>query len=457
MGLFDQLTPDQRLTKAVVKVMAEPMYLPMTGVFMIGSREVDPNIPTACTNGRDEKYGAEMIEAISDASLRYVIIHEGKHKVYRHLKIWKVLYEKNRKVANNACDYVINLEIEDEVKAIMERKRKENKSDWNKPFAEMPTGDYEGLVDERFRGMNAKQVFDILYQEDEDDDDDEGGGGQGGNEDGEDGEDDPNTGQGGDGCGEDLPQGEQPDDGGTTGTQNTAGGFDDHDWEGAQDMSDEEKKDLERAIDTAVRQGCMTAGKAGAGGAVTNLEDLLKPQINWLDVMRDFMITNCRGSDMSTYKTPNRRYIGAGYYFPSGISETVDTLCVDIDMSGSIGIEEARRQLSEVVDIAKMVKPKELHVLYWDTQVARAERYSLDELDDVAKKTQPTGGGGTDVTCVPKYLADNKITPNASIVFTDGYVYEWGTWDHPVLWCIVDNASATPDNGKVLHVSSEDI
>ena len=453
MGLFDQLTPDQRLTKAVVKVMAEPMYLPMTGIFMIGSREVDADLPTACTNGRDERYGVEMIEAISDANLRYVIIHEGKHKAYRHLKTWKFLYEKNDRIANMACDYVINLEIEDEAKAIMERKRAEGKADWDKPFAEMPTGDYQGLVDEKFRGMNAKQVFDILYQEDEDDDND-GSGGQGGEE-GEEG--DPGNGQG---CGNDgktLPQGEQPDDGGTTGSQNTAVGFDDHDWEGAQDMSDQEKKDLEKAIDTAVRQGCMAASKSGAGGAVTPLEALLKPQINWLDVMRDFMITNCRGNDMSTYKTPNRRYIGAGYYFPSGISETVDVLCVEIDMSGSIGIAEARRQLSEVVDIAKMVRPKELHVLYWDTQVARAERYALEELDDVVKKTQPTGGGGTDVTCVPKYLADNKIKPNASIVFTDGYVYEWGTWDHPVLWCIVDNEGAMPDNGKVLHVSSEDI
>ena len=456
MGLFDKLTPQQRLTKAVVKVMGEPMYLPMTGIYMIGSREVDPNIPTACTNGRDEKYGVAMIEAISDANLRYIIIHEGKHKAYRHLKIWKVLYDKNARIANMACDYVINLEIEDEAKAIMERKRAEGKADWDKPFAEMPTGDYKGLVDEKFRGMNAKQVFDILYQEDEDDDND-GSGGQGGEE-GEEG--DPGNGQG---CGNDgktLPQGEQPDvqgNRGSTGSQNTAVGFDDHDWEGAQDMSDQEKKDLEKAIDTAVRQGCMAASKSGAGGTVTALEALLKPQINWLDVMRDFMITNCRGNDMSTYKTPNRRYIGAGYYFPSGISETVDVLCVEIDMSGSIGIAEARRQLSEVVDIAKMVRPKELHVLYWDTQVARAEKYTLEELDDVVKKTQPTGGGGTDVTCVPKYLEEHKIKPNASIVFTDGYVYEWGTWDHPVLWCIVDNEGAMPDNGKVLHVSSEDI
>ena len=163
MGLFDKLTPEQRLTKAVVKVMGEPMYLPMTGVYMIGTKEVDPNIPTACTNGRDEKYGVAMIEAISDANLRYVIIHEGKHKAYRHLKTWKVLYEKNARIANMACDYVINLEIEDEIKAIMERKRKDGAPDWNVPFAEMPTGDYQGLVDEKFRGMNAKQVFDILY------------------------------------------------------------------------------------------------------------------------------------------------------------------------------------------------------------------------------------------------------------------------------------------------------
>ena len=222
-------------------------------------------------------------------------------------------------------------------------------------------------------------------------------------------------------------------------------------------MSDQEKKDLEKAIDTAVRQGCMAASKSGAGGTVTALEALLKPQINWLDVLRDFMVSNCRGNDMSTYKTPNRRYIGAGYYFPSGISETVDILCVEIDMSGSIGIAEARRQLSEVVDIAKMVRPKELHVLYWDTQVARAEKYALEDLDDVVKKTQPTGGGGTDVTCVPQYLEEHKIKPNASIVFTDGYVWDWGTWDHPVLWCIVDNEEAVPDNGKVLHVNSEDI
>lgn len=357
-----------------------------------------------------------------------------------------------------ACDYVINLEIEDEAKAIMERKRAEGKADWDKPFAEMPTGDYKGLVDEKFRGMNAKQVFDILYQEDEDDDN-EGEGGQGGQH-GQQKQTKSENGQGSEDGEKTLPQGEQPDvqgNRGSTGSQNTAVGFDDHDWEGAQDMSDQEKKDLEKAIDTAVRQGCMAASKSGAGGAVTPLEALLKPQINWLDVMRDFMITNCRGNDMSTYKTPNRRYIGAGYYFPSGISETVDVLCVEIDMSGSIGIAEARRQLSEVVDIAKMVRPKELHVLYWDTQVARAEKYALEELDDVVKKTQPTGGGGTDVTCVPKYLADNKIKPNASIVFTDGYVYEWGTWDHPVLWCIVDNEGAMPDNGKVLHVSSEDI
>ena len=74
---------------------------------------------------------------------------------------------------------------------------------------------------------------------------------------------------------------------------------------------------------------------------------------------------------------------------------------------------------------------------------------------DVASKTKPVGGGGTDVRCVPEYLKQHKIKPQASIVFTDGHLYGgWGEWDHPVLWVIVDNPNATPDHGAVLHVDS---
>ena len=56
--------------------------------------------------------------------------------------------------------------------------------------------------------------------------------------------------------------------------------FDDHDWDGAKEMSDEEKRELARDIEEAVRQGLLTASKVGSGGD-RDLEDLLKPQIDW--------------------------------------------------------------------------------------------------------------------------------------------------------------------------------
>jgi hypothetical protein len=48
--------------------------------------------------------------------------------------------------------------------------------------------------------------------------------------------------------------------------KNSPKGFDAHDWEGAQDMSAEEQRELARDIDEAVRQGALIASKLGSGG-----------------------------------------------------------------------------------------------------------------------------------------------------------------------------------------------
>ena len=72
--MFDlgrQLTPEQRLSKAVVNIMSKAYAL--AGVIMIGDRAVEHDsvkVPTACTNGRDEWYNKEYIENLSDAELR---------------------------------------------------------------------------------------------------------------------------------------------------------------------------------------------------------------------------------------------------------------------------------------------------------------------------------------------------------------------------------------------------
>jgi predicted metal-dependent peptidase len=251
-----------------------------------------------------------------------------------------------------------------------------------------------------------------------------------------------------------LPDNDSPDDNGRG--SGTGDGMDTHDWDGAQELSDAEQRELARDIDEAIRQGALIAGKMGSGGD-RDLQDLLQPQIDWREALRDFIQTTCAGNDYSTWARPNRRYRTAGVYLPSGISEQVGELVLAIDTSASVGQRELTAFLTEVQAICDTVHPECVRVLYWDTKVCGDEKYDTHELDNLAKTTKPRGGGGTIVECVPKYIADNNITPQAVIVLTDGYVGSWGNWHHPVLWTILDNPSAKPDVGSHVNIKSGDM
>ena len=393
LSIGKQLTTEQRLSKALVDIMGNEKYIALAGILMIGDRTIVDDVPTACTNGRDEMYGRSFVDELTDPELRFVVLHESYHKLYRHLTTWQHLYKEDPQLANQACDYVINLKIAE---------------DNTDGFAIMPDG---GLLDNKFKDMDSAQVYDILKQ-----DQDQDGQGDGGS---------PN-------------------------------GFDEHDWEGAQGLSDTEQRDLARDIDEAVRQGALIAGKLG-NGADRSITDLLNPQVDWLEVMREFVTTSCTGSDYSTWKRLNRRYISSGFYMPSGISESVEGVAVAGDMSGSIGQPEQSVILTEAKSCFDAVKPAWVRMLYWDTEVRSDERYEQHELEDFIKSTKPKGGGGTDVECVPLYMTKNNIKAQAAIVITDGYVHSWGVWNCPVLWVIVDNKNAKPDVGTVVHVTSKEL
>ena len=405
MLMMNKLTPDQRVQKAVIDIMANPKYIALAGVMMIGSRRVEPDAakcPTAYTNGKDEVYGADFIADMNDKQLRFLILHEVYHKLYRHLTTWQHLYKQDAQLANMACDYVINCKLVDDNADL---------------FATMDGPLKVGCFDTKYRGWDSAQVFNDLKQQQ----DEQGGG-----------------------------------DGVSDGT-NTGTGFDVHDWDGAEDMTAEEQRELAREIDEAIRQGALAAGKLG-NGADRDMVELLQPQVDWREVLRDFVQTTCQGTDYSTWRRPNRRYIGAGVYMPSGISEQIGEIVVAIDTSGSIGARELGAFLAEIKEVADTVHPEAIRILYWDTEVAGDERYVGDEADNIIQSTKPAGGGGTDVRCVPQYIQDKQIKAQAVIVLTDGYLYGgWGDWHHPVLWTVLDNKNAQPDVGKTVHIKSRDM
>jgi len=423
MLAIKQLTEEQRLTKAVVSIMSSPKYVALAGVLMIGERSVvdDPSVPTACTNGRDEFYGREFVSKLNDAELRFLVLHEVYHKLFRHLTTWKHLYMQDAYLANVSCDYVINLKIVDD--------------NYEDGFATMTGELAKGCYDRKYVGMDTAQVFHLLRK-----DQPQGGGGRGGIiviGDPEDGDGTPQNGSGS------LPDGQEP--------------FDAHDWEGAQEMTADEQRDLAREIDEAVRQGALVAGKMGSGGD-RDLEALLEPQVDWREVLREFVQTTCTGSDYSTWRKPKRRLLGQGIYMPSTYSEQVGELVVAVDTSGSIQQPEITAFLSEVKAICDMVHPDKVRLLYWDTQVCGDETYDTHELETLIQSTKIKGGGGTDVDCVTEYIREESINAQAAIILTDGELYSgWGQWTMPVLWCVIDNKHKVPDVGKCVHIKSRDM
>jgi predicted metal-dependent peptidase len=385
-----KLSAEQRVQRAHVALMNDPKYCLFSGIFMVGNTEVKDDIPTAATNGRDTYYGRSFVDKLADEELRGLILHENKHKAFRHLTIWKHLWDENPRLANMACDYVINLMIHD--------------SDPEGKFVTLPKG---GCFDERFRGMDAATVYRILKEEQ----DKNGGGSGSGDED----------------------------------------GLDSHDWSGSDELTGDEKKALNNEIDQALRQGAILAGKM-KGNVPREVTDALASVVDWREALREFINSFCAGHDESTWRRPARRWIGQDIYMPSSISEQVGRIVIAIDMSGSIGSAEIGQFLGEVKSICENVHPEGIDLLYWDTHVCQHEKYDGDEINNILQSTKPAGGGGTDPQCIPDYIKAKMIKAECAVVLTDGYVAGWGTgWPCPVLWGITtDNITATV--GKSVRV-----
>jgi predicted metal-dependent peptidase len=331
------------------------------------------------------------------------------HKAYRHLTTWEKLYKKDKALANAACDYVINLQIQDH--------------DPNQEVVTMPTdeeGKIMGLIDEKYRGMDAHQVFLLLEKEKE------GRDGSGGSYD--------------------------PD---KSAEHGNVQGFDEHLWEEAGQMDAKEAEGIAKEIDNALRQGALLAGKMN-GKVSRDIQELLNPKIDWREVLRDFVKQIAKGHDDSSWRRFNKRLLGSDIYMPTAISQRLQCIAVAVDTSGSIDREALAEFLSEIKSICEEVTPQKVELMYWDSHVAGHETYEDGAVQTLTDSTKPRGGGGTNPSCVVKFMGDKQINPDCVVVITDGCFYDgegdWSTVNAPLLWCIKDNKQFTHKYGKAVHL-----
>jgi predicted metal-dependent peptidase len=395
-----KLTVEQLIQKDHVALMKDPKYCLYSGIIMIGRTEVKDDVQTACTDGRNTYYGRDYMAKLASSKRKGVILHENLHKAFRHTTIWRHLFKENPTMANMACDYVINLMI----------------MDGDNSFVSLPDG---ALLDHKYKGLDAGTVYRMIKEE-----------AKGGTV---------YVKRVGDQEGKDVPVVE------------VSNGLDEHDWESAEGMTNEEKEALAKDIDQALRQGAILAGKMSAN-VPREISEVLQAKVDWREALREFVTSFCVDKDESTWRRPSRRWIGQDVYMPSMIGESVGRIVIGIDMSGSIGEEEIGQFLGEVQNICERVKPEGIDLLYWDTRVCQHEKYEQDQLDNLLSSTKPRGGGGTDPQCIVDYMGKKKIKAECAVILTDGYVGSWGEgWTCPTLWGITTDQ--TSQIGKTVHVN----
>ena len=381
-------TPEQKLVRATVWLMDSQRTCALSGIMTMGKVEVSDKISTAATNGRDEFYGRDYLAKLTEPEVRFLKLHEVYHKAKRDMLVWKHLWDKNPRLANMAADYVDNLMIE--------------QLGFPSNEVKMPEG---GLLDKRFKGMSTGDVFAILDRENKDEQ--KHGNGQAG------------SGEGGTGGGQES--------------------LDEHDWEGASTLSDEEQEQLGEEIDQALRQGKIYAERLN-GKLPEAFEEILAPAVRWKDELQEYVTSLCSGTDTPSYRKRNRRRMEGEIVYPSMITERLGKLVVGIDASGSIfGSDMLSSFMAALNDLCETVRPESVDVLYWDCEVARHEVYDENSYAGLLTSASPEGGGGTSPQCVVNYMKEKNLRPDAVVMLTDGEVSSWGTgWDAPTLWFITD-------------------
>lgn len=339
----------------------------------------DWSCPTAWTDGKAMGFNpAFFVEKLKTVDyVAFVMYHEALHIMLAHH-----LRRRDRppRKWNVAADYAIN------------------------PLVAYSLPPPDGLLlDPKYSGMSAEQIFDQLP------------------------EPDPND--GGDG---------EPGEDGVIGEVRDMLGGD------GKPLSDDEqaaeeaahKADVQAAAEVGQMQGTMPLGIEIA------IKPFVNPERSFKEVIQAWVDDVTTGD--YTWEHPNRRYVAHGVYLPAcDGGRTIGRFVVAVDTSGStIGfVPNFIQAVQEVLLTVEDSGNKEpLTVLYCDTEVHAAEELNYGD------KPHPQGGGGTRFSPVFKYIDKKDLLPKGVLYFTDGFCSDFGpTPEYDVAWVLHEPSAPSFD------------
>ncbi len=407
------------LKKINIALMRHSEYKWMAGMFVSGTVEITDSIPTACTDGWNEKYNPDFMAKHTYQEMTFIRLHEALHKFLKHGRRFRA-YQKaikaggsdavlNFKLANVAMDYVINAMIN---------------STKDKTLVSMPAS---ALYDSMFDGMSWEEVYSLLKKNCK--------------------QPQPQDGQGGGGEVEVEINGKNvPLD-----------GFDDHDGEGT-GISEEQEKEIDQKIERALQQGAILAGIMGQD-LPRAVRQALEVPVRWDAELEEFVTSSCSNRDDYSYRRLDRRWLGSNedmMIMPTLMQESIAEVMIAADASGSISDEAMGKWLETVARICEAAQPDVIRVVFWDMNVRSEQVFDRSQISEIAKLMKPRGGGGTRVSCVSEYVRQHNLTPDCLIVLTDGWVEHDVKWDTsvPTLWTVTENAGFRPPAGRVVKINN---
>jgi predicted metal-dependent peptidase len=365
-----------------------------TLLFRLAAR-AHSSIATMATDGVSLYFNPEFVEKLTSAELIGTLAHEVMHSALQHHTRRS---GREPKRWNMACDYAINPLLIDAGLTLPKNV----------------------LLDDRFRGMSAERIYNLLEDEEKDkrnsseDKSHQGGKSQSNT--------DSKPCESGDGNGLSAPQ--------TPGGIGQVLDAPEPDEDVGQSV-EEQGREWQIAIEQAENVARL-AGKMPVG-AKRSVEASKAAQVDWRELLRRAW-SETIPADYS-WTRPNRRHVWTGLYLPGVVSEGVGEICIAVDCSGSINDRQLGLFEAEIRSILAGQQPRLVHVLYFDTEVQKYETFQASQ----PVKLTPIGGGGTDFRPCFSWLAARGIQPQTMVFLTD----LCGTFPqkvppYPVLWASTD-------------------
>jgi predicted metal-dependent peptidase len=367
--------------------------------------ESDDWCPTAATNGRDFMYNTEFVKKLSVKKLEFLFAHEICHAIFDH---FGRAGSRDRMLCNIAQDYAVNQILVDE------------------RIGEKIT-EVKICYDPKYRGMAWEEIYDELYEK-----------------------------------AEKIPMsqllaqlGELLDEHIKEEEGVGSEGDKTKDGKGKPSLSKEEAEALRQEIKEAMIQ---SAAAAGAGktpaGIMRMIKSMTEPKIDWRQLVQQEIQSIVR-NDYS-FQRVNRKSMHSGAILPGMKEATTIDVAISIDMSGSIGEEDATAFLSEIKGIMDQYEDFRINLWCFDTDIYNWKTITHDEAHEL-EEYEPQGGGGTDFEVNWTFMEENGIQPKKFIMFTDGYPCGgWGNEDYcDTIFIVKGNTSAQAPFGQTVIYETE--